>query len=159
VVPSPLLFNERWPKARRHAPRPDRLAETAGSDVVYSRQGWNWPLQHGGVDRLGMIMYLLPASCRVPRTGAADVADCTIGIVVSRKEFEASKMRRLKRIAGRHGLTILTAEKLTSKMGKGGHAIREDESYNVIFGNSPMPYSATFDEIEAYVEKLEADEE
>ncbi|MGV8830531.1 MAG: hypothetical protein ACOH2N_01035 [Devosia sp.] len=78
---------------------------------------------------------------------------------MSRKEFEASKMRRLKRIAGRHGLTILTAEKLTSKMGKGGHAIREDESYNVIFGNSPMPYSATFDEIEAYVEKLEADEE
>jgi hypothetical protein len=78
---------------------------------------------------------------------------------VSRKEFEASKMRRLKRIAGRHGLTILTAEKLTAKMGKGGHAIREDESFKVIFGDSPQPFSATFDEIEAYVEKLEADEE
>jgi len=78
---------------------------------------------------------------------------------VSRKEFEASKMRRLKRIAGRYGLTILTAEKLTAKMGKGGHAIREDESFKVIFGDSPQPFSATFDEIEAYVEKLEADEE
>ena len=78
---------------------------------------------------------------------------------MSRKEFEASRMRRLKRIAGRYGLTILTAEKLTAKMGKGGHAIREDESHKVIFGDSPMPFSATFDEIEAYVEKLEADEE
>ena len=78
---------------------------------------------------------------------------------MSRKEFEASRMRRLKRIAGRYGLTILTAEKLTAKMGKGGHAIREDESFKVIFGDSPQPFSATFEEIEAYVEKLEADEE
>tara|TARA_R110002124_G_scaffold63350_15_gene173116 strand:+ start:14718 stop:14924 length:207 start_codon:yes stop_codon:yes gene_type:complete len=68
-------------------------------------------------------------------------------------------MRRLKRIAGRYGLTILTAEKLTAKMGKGGHAIREDESHKVIFGDSPLPFSATFEQIEAYVEKLEAEEE
>ncbi|MBU1307237.1 MAG: hypothetical protein KKF33_17185 [Alphaproteobacteria bacterium] len=78
---------------------------------------------------------------------------------MSRKEFEASKMRRLKRIAGRHGLTILTAEKLTAKMGKGGHAIREDESHKVIYGDVPLPFSATFEDIEAYVEKLEAPEE
>tara|TARA_R110002020_G_scaffold10417_10_gene40067 strand:+ start:970 stop:1206 length:237 start_codon:yes stop_codon:yes gene_type:complete len=78
---------------------------------------------------------------------------------VSRKEFEASRMRRLKRIAGRYGLTILTAEKLTAKMGKGGHAIREDESHKVIFGDSPLPFSATFEQIEAYVENLEAEEE
>ncbi|MCS6759411.1 MAG: hypothetical protein MO852_10860 [Candidatus Devosia euplotis] len=75
---------------------------------------------------------------------------------MSHKEFEASRMRRLKRIAGRHGLTTLTAEKLTAK---GGHAIREDESHKVIFGDSPMLFSATFEQIEAYVEKLEADEE
>ncbi|MCS6761787.1 MAG: hypothetical protein MO846_07280 [Candidatus Devosia symbiotica] len=68
-------------------------------------------------------------------------------------------MRRLKRIAGRYGLTILTAEKLIAKMGKGGHAIREDESHKVIFGDSPLPFSATFEQIEAYVEKLEAEEE
>ncbi|MBS3848611.1 hypothetical protein PSC71_14055 [Devosia sp. J2-20] len=78
---------------------------------------------------------------------------------MSRKEFEASKMRRLKRIAGRHGLTILTAEKLTAKMGKGGHAIREDESFKIIFGDKPLPFSATFEQIEHYVEELEAGEE
>lgn len=78
---------------------------------------------------------------------------------MSRKEFEASRMRRMKRIAGRHGLTILTAEKLTAKQGKGGHALREDESFKVIFGHHPLPFTATFEDIEAYLDKLEASEE
>ena len=68
-------------------------------------------------------------------------------------------MRRLKRIAGRYGLTILTAEKLTAKHGKGGHALRDDESFKVIFGHSPLPFTATLEDIEAYLDKLEADEE
>jgi hypothetical protein len=68
-------------------------------------------------------------------------------------------MRRLKRLAGRYGLTILTAEKLTAKQGKGGHALRDDESFKVIFGHSPLPFTATLDDIEAYLDKLEADEE
>jgi hypothetical protein len=78
---------------------------------------------------------------------------------VSRKEFEASRMRRMKRTAGRYGLTILTAEKLTAKQGKGGHAIRDDESFKVIFGHMPLPFSATLEDIESYLEKLEAGEE
>lgn len=78
---------------------------------------------------------------------------------MSRKEFEASRMRRLKRTAGRYGLTILTAEKLTAKRGKGGHAIRDDESFKVIYGHMPLPFSATLEDIESYLEKLEAGEE
>ncbi len=78
---------------------------------------------------------------------------------MSRKEFEASRMRRLKRTAGRYGLTILTAEKLTAKQGKGGHAIRDDESFKVIYGHMPLPFSATLEDIESYLEKLEAGEE
>lgn len=78
---------------------------------------------------------------------------------MSRKEFDASRMRRMKRIAGRYGLTILTAEKLTAKQGKGGHAIREDESFKVIYGHSPLPFSATLEDIESYLEKLEDGEE
>ncbi|MFK4811174.1 hypothetical protein N8A98_20560 [Devosia neptuniae] len=68
-------------------------------------------------------------------------------------------MRRLKRTAGRYGLTILTAEKLTAKQGKGGHAIRDDESFKVIYGHMPLPFSATLEDIESYLEKLEAGEE
>lgn len=78
---------------------------------------------------------------------------------MSRKEFDASRMRRMRRIAGRHGLTILTAEKLTAKQGKGGHAIREDATFKVIFGHSPLPFTATLEEVEAYIDKLEAGEE
>ncbi|WP_354037856.1 hypothetical protein [Devosia sp. UYZn731] len=78
---------------------------------------------------------------------------------MSRRDFDASRMRRMRRIAGRHGLTILTAEKLTSKMGKGGHAIRDDESFKVIFGDSPLPFTATLNDVEAYLDKTYGDED
>jgi hypothetical protein len=78
---------------------------------------------------------------------------------VSRRDFDASRMRRMRRLAGRHGLTILTAEKLTAKMGKGGHAIRDDESFKVIYGDSPLPFTATLDDIEAYLNKTYGDDD
>ncbi|HTM76457.1 MAG TPA: hypothetical protein VL133_02355 [Devosia sp.] len=74
---------------------------------------------------------------------------------MSRRDFDVSRMRRMRRIAGRHGLTILTAEKLTAKTGKGGHAIREDDSFKVVFGDKPLPFTATLDDIEAYLDKLD----
>lgn len=78
---------------------------------------------------------------------------------MSRKEFDASRMRRMKRLAARYGLTILTDEKMKALGTPGGHAIREDESFKVIFGNVPKPYSASLDDIESYLDKLEAGEE
>lgn len=73
---------------------------------------------------------------------------------MSRKEFDASRMRRMKRLAARHGLTILTDEKMKSLGKPGGHAIREDATFKVIFGNVPKPFSADLDEIESYLDKL-----
>lgn len=78
---------------------------------------------------------------------------------MSRKEFDVSRMRRLKRIAARHRLTILTDEKMKVLGHPGGHAIREEESFKVIYGNVPKPFSATLEDIESYLEKLEAEEE
>jgi hypothetical protein len=78
---------------------------------------------------------------------------------MSRKEFDASRMRRMKRVAARYGLTIMTAEKLKVLGHPGGHQVREDESYRIVFGDMPKPFSATLDEIEDYLEKLEAGEE
>lgn len=78
---------------------------------------------------------------------------------MSRKEFDASRMRRMKRIATRHGLTILTSDKIKTLGGEGGHAIREDATYKVIFGDVPRPFSASFEQIEEYIDKLEAGEE
>lgn len=78
---------------------------------------------------------------------------------MSRKEFDASRMRRLKRVAGRHGLTILTSEKLKVLGQPGGHALREDATFKIVYGDVPKPFSASLDEVEAYIEKLEAGEE
>jgi hypothetical protein len=78
---------------------------------------------------------------------------------MSRKEFEASRMRRMKRVAARHGLTILTAEKMKALGQPGGHALRDDETHQVVFGNVPKPFSADLDAIEAYLDQLEAGEE
>ncbi|KKB77401.1 hypothetical protein VW35_14660 [Devosia soli] len=78
---------------------------------------------------------------------------------MSRKEFDASRMRRMKRIAGRHGLTILTSEKMKVLGQPGGHALRDDKTFSIVFGDIPKPFSASLDDIEAYIEKLEAGEE
>lgn len=78
---------------------------------------------------------------------------------MSRKEFDASRMRRIKRTAGRHGLTILTNEKMKVLGQPGGHALRDDKTFAIVYGDIPKPFSASLDDIEAYIEKLEAGEE
>ena len=78
---------------------------------------------------------------------------------MSRKEFDASRMRRMKRVAARYGLTILTAEKIKVLGQAGGHALREDASFRIVYGDVPKPFSASLDDIESYLEKLEAGEE
>lgn len=75
---------------------------------------------------------------------------------MSRKEFDASRMRRMKRVAARYGLTILTADKMKVLGHPGGHALREDASYRIVFGDEPKPFSASLDEVEAYLDALEA---
>jgi hypothetical protein len=77
---------------------------------------------------------------------------------VSRKEFDASRMRRMKRVAARHGLTILTSDKIKTLGQPGGHALREDESFKIVYGDIPKPFSASLDDIERYLDELEAGE-
>ncbi|MBD8064762.1 hypothetical protein IC608_04645 [Devosia sp. PTR5] len=77
---------------------------------------------------------------------------------MSRKDFDASRMRRAKRIAARHGLTILTSEKIRVLGQPGGHALREDETFKVVYGDQPKPFSASLEDIENYLEALEAGE-
>lgn len=78
---------------------------------------------------------------------------------MSRKQFDASRMRRMKRVAARYGLTILTAEKIKVLGQPGGHQLRDDESFKIVFGDVPKPFSASLDDIEDYLEKLEAGED
>lgn len=78
---------------------------------------------------------------------------------MSRKEFDNSRMRRLKRFAARYGLTILTDDKMKALGKPGGHAIRDDETFKVLFGDMPKPYSASLDDIESWLEANTAGEE
>lgn len=78
---------------------------------------------------------------------------------MSRKEFDASRMRRMKRLAARFKLTILTSEKLKTLGQPGGHAVRDDATFKIVYGDVPKPFSASLDDIEIYLEKLEAGEE
>lgn len=77
---------------------------------------------------------------------------------MSRKEFDVSRMRRMKRVAARHGLTILTAEKLKVLGQPGGHQLRHDKTFKIVYGDVPKPFTASLDDIETYLEKLEAGE-
>lgn len=78
---------------------------------------------------------------------------------MSRKEFDASRLRRMKRLAARYGLTILTSDKIKALGQPGGHALRDDESFRVIYGHEPKPFSASLDDVEAYLDRLAAGEE
>lgn len=77
---------------------------------------------------------------------------------MSRKEFDVSRMRRLKRHATRYGLTILTDDKMKVLGTTGGHQIR-DETFKILYGNVPKPFSASLDEIEAWLDANTAAEE
>jgi len=41
----------------------------------------------------------------------------------------------------------------------GGHALRHDKTFKIVYGDAPKPFSASLDDIETYLEKLEAGEE
>lgn len=80
---------------------------------------------------------------------------------MSRRDALVSVERRVRRVAVRHGLSMLKAQKPDAKvLAHGGYMLRDDESYEIVFGDKPYPFCADLDEIEAYLEKLgETDEE
>jgi hypothetical protein len=75
----------------------------------------------------------------------------------SRADTDVARLRRLRRIGHRHGLTILAAKKHEIKKG-GGYMLSVEEDRRVVLGDQPSPYSATLEEIEAHLDKLEEQE-
>lgn len=77
----------------------------------------------------------------------------------SRAGSESARLRRLRRVGHRHGLTILTTKKPDPRIVDGGYMLSIDETFTVILGNRPLPYSASLDQIEAHLDGLEAAED
>jgi hypothetical protein len=74
---------------------------------------------------------------------------------MSRKDSTAALERRVRRVAVRHGLHILKAQKPDAKvLQHGGYMLRDAESFTIVFGDKPYAYCADLDEIEAYLDKL-----
>jgi len=75
---------------------------------------------------------------------------------MSRKDSTAALERRVRRIAVRHGLHILKAQKPDARvLQHGGYMLRDAVEHKVVFGDVSYPYSADLEEIEDYLVKLE----
>lgn len=69
------------------------------------------------------------------------------------RDHVRSHERRVKRLARRYGVSVMTCEKPIGKvLVHGGYMLREDETRKILFGNKGYDFSATLDEVEAFLE-------
>ena len=75
----------------------------------------------------------------------------------SRAHTNTAVERRIRRLAQRRGLSMLIAQKRNPKIeAHGGYMLRDDGTFAIVFGNKSYDFSASLEEIEAF---LNADEQ
>ncbi|MCU0818445.1 MAG: hypothetical protein MUF11_03940 [Beijerinckiaceae bacterium] len=75
---------------------------------------------------------------------------------MSRKEATNSRERRAKRLAIRYNLHVMTCQKPDKRvLAHGGYMLRDGETMKIVFGDQEYPFSASLDEIEAWLDALE----
>ena len=71
---------------------------------------------------------------------------------MSRAHALVSVERRVRRLAQRRGLSLLIAQKRNAKIdAHGGYMLRDDETHEIVFGNRSYEFSASLDEVEAFL--------
>ena len=74
-----------------------------------------------------------------------------------RKDSEQSVERRIKRRLGKYLLDLLKAQKPTSQVkAHGGYKLRDARSGKIVFGEKGYEFSATLEDIEAWLDEEEA---
>lgn len=64
-----------------------------------------------------------------------------------------SQERRVKRFAIRYGLHLMKSQKPFGKvLEHGGYMLRDEDTRKIIFGDTGYEFSATLDEVEAFLE-------
>jgi len=64
-----------------------------------------------------------------------------------------SQERRVKRFAIRYGLHLMKSQKPFGKvLEHGGYMLRDEDTRKIIFGDQGYEFSATLDEVEAFLE-------
>jgi hypothetical protein len=76
--------------------------------------------------------------------------------VLSKHEL-VSLERRVKRLAIRHGLHVMKAQKPFGKVAEhGGYMLRSEETRKIVFGDTGYEFSADLEEIETFLDQLSA---
>jgi hypothetical protein len=74
---------------------------------------------------------------------------------MSRKDSSPSRERRMKRICARFNLHLMTAQKPDKLVqAHGGYMLRDGRTMKIMLGDKDYLFSASLDEIEAYLEAL-----
>ncbi|MEQ1900186.1 MAG: hypothetical protein ABL866_05590 [Devosia sp.] len=74
----------------------------------------------------------------------------------SRRDHLASQERRIRRLLGRMNIDLLKPLKPDAKvLAHGGYKLRDAATGNIVFGETPYPFSKTLEEIEAWIEAAE----
>lgn len=71
----------------------------------------------------------------------------------SRRNHLASQERITKRLLGRHNLDLLKPIKTNAKIDEhGGYKVRDASNGKIVFGETSYEFSATLEDIEAWLE-------
>lgn len=69
------------------------------------------------------------------------------------RDAARSHERRVKRLGYRYGVLLMKCEKPFGKIAQhGGYMLRDEDTRKIVFGNTGYEYSATLDEVEAFLE-------
>ena len=72
----------------------------------------------------------------------------------SRANTLAAIERRVRRMGRPFGVSLLVAQKRNPKIdAHGGYMLRDDDTFEIVFGNAGYEFSATLEEVEAFLEE------
>ena len=75
------------------------------------------------------------------------------GPIMSRKDSTAARERRIKRLAIRFNLHLMTCQKPDKRvLAHGGYMLRDGETMKIVYGDADYLFSADIDEIEAWLD-------
>ncbi|MGL5447253.1 MAG: hypothetical protein ACRDBL_08095 [Rhabdaerophilum sp.] len=75
---------------------------------------------------------------------------------MSQKDRENSRLRRAKRLAIRLGLHVMVCQKPDKRvLAHGGYMLRDGATMKIVFGDAEYLFSASLDEIEAWLDERE----
>lgn len=69
----------------------------------------------------------------------------------SRAHTEAARERQVRRLCKPYNLSLLIAQKRSPKIDAHGGYMLRDEDFKIVFGNARYDFSATLEEVEAFL--------